>query len=58
MSRSLIAVNLKSFKTMSADSVKEMSAKLGTSRTNLSDVVNERDGRTSITAKGGTWVVV
>jgi hypothetical protein len=50
-SRMVVAKNLKNGNYLSAQSVKEMAKKMGTSRTNLSDVINSRDGRMTVSGK-------
>jgi hypothetical protein len=53
--RTVVAIHAKRNRTITADSVTAMAKKMGVSRTNLSDVINGREGRETV--KAGTWFV-
>lgn len=55
--RTVVALNMKTNACISAESVTQMAEKLGTSRGNVSDVVNKRGGRCSVNAGGQTYVI-
>lgn len=57
-SKICVAMSVVGNREIVTDSVTEMAEKLGTSRTNISDVVNSREGRTTVKGCDGTvWVV-
>jgi hypothetical protein len=59
MSRSTVAAQTEingKLVTVAADSVLELAGKIGTSRTNLSDAINGRDGRVGVNAGGHYWI--
>lgn len=53
-----VAQAINSAQEMHASTVTELAQMIGTSRTNVSDCVNEREGRETVTGKDGTvWAV-
>ena len=56
-SRTIVAVNTLTLEAIAATSVTKMAEIINTSRTNISDLVNNRPGRSSVNGKGGNWVI-